>query len=244
MTTIKNTDNEIRRFAVFDIDGTVFRWQLYHELFDSLHRRGVITNEDAEPIYAARRSWRDRKSSFSDYELLLVAVMEKKILGIKESLLIEAVDEIIARHGEHAYRYTTELIKELKNKGYSIIAISGSQHQAVVRFAAIHNIDIAYGVHYKTENGIIVEQIAPVYGRKAEILQMLVKEHNLSWDESYGVGDTSTDAAMLSLVQHPIAFNPDEKLYAQARDERWPIVVERKNMIYRLESDGNSFVLA
>ena len=35
----------MKQFAVFDIDGTIFRWQLYHELFDALVDERIITPE-------------------------------------------------------------------------------------------------------------------------------------------------------------------------------------------------------
>jgi len=72
------------------------------------------------------------------------------------------------------------------------------------------------------------------------LLKQLVEQNNLDWTDSYAVGDTSGDSAMLELVQHPIAFNPDAKLLTIAKEKGWKIVVERKSMAYTLEknSDG------
>lgn len=233
-----------KKFAVFDIDGTIFRWQLYHELFDELYRSNVLSDEDVAPVFAARDAWRDRKAGFDAYEMTLVRTMEERIVGVKESVLTTAADTIIALRGHHTYRYTTQLIDELKSQGYSILAISGSQQQIVERFATHHGIDIARGRQHEIKDGIITDIVKPVYGHKAEILHELVETHHLSWDDSYAVGDTGSDRDILELVTHPIAFNPDEKLFSRARKEGWTIVVERKNMIYRLEPHGNTFVLA
>lgn len=232
------------RFAVFDIDGTIFRWQLYHEMFDELYRRGHFSEEAVKPIFAARDDWRDRKASFGDYELALVDTMETEIIGLAESVLIEAADTIISSQGNHVYRYTTELLGRLKEAGYTIMAISGSQQQVVDKFAALYGIEITYGRRHDIENGIITGRGPAVYGHKAEILKKLVAEHQLDWDDSYAIGDTGSDIDMLELVTHPIAFNPDQKLYQCAREEKWKIVVERKNIIYELSSDGNTFILA
>lgn len=232
------------RFAVFDIDGTVFRWQLYHELFDEFHRRRLVSDADVAPVFAARDAWRDRKASFEAYELKLIGTMERRIVGLHESTLIEAADAVIATRGNHTYRYTTKLVRSLKADGYTIIAISGSHQQIVERFAALHGIDIVYGRQHEIAHGIITNNVQSIYGRKGEILRELVEQHQLSWDESYAVGDTGSDADILELVARPIAFNPDETLYARARRENWTIVVERKNMIYKLEPHGNTFVLA
>lgn len=233
-----------KKFAVFDIDGTIFRWQLYHELFDEFHRRGIVSNEDFLPIFTARSDWRDKKIAFEAYEEMLVKSMERCIVGISESTLIEAADQIIASKGNQTYRYTTQLISELKEKGYTILAISGSHQQAIERFASLHGIDIAYGRTHTIRGGLVTSETRQVYGFKAEILRQLVDEHQLDWGDSYAIGDTKSDADMMELVTNPIAFNPDQALYERARKEHWPIVIERKNMIYKLESNGNTFVLA
>ena len=55
------------------------------------------------------------------------------------------------------------------------------------------------------------------------------------WSGSVGVGDSESDIPMLSTVERPIAFNPTRNLYEHAVEHAWPVVVERKNMIYKLE---------
>lgn len=234
----------MKKFAVFDIDGTIFRWQLYHELFDELYRLKIISEEEAGPVFRARDAWRERKLSFSDYEIRLVMSMERSIVGLEESVLIEAAESIIKARGSHIYHYTTQLLRQLKDQGYLIMAISGSQQQIIEKFASLHGIDISYGKKHEIVDGKIVGSKHQVYGRKAEILTELVGKHGLSWEESYAVGDTNTDSDMLELVENPIAFNPDKNLYERARKEGWKIVVERKNIVYELSSNGNTFVLA
>jgi phosphoserine phosphatase len=48
---------------------------------------------------------------------------------------------------------------------------------------------------------------------------------------------------MLEMVEHPLVFNPDKKMFTIARDHHWPVVVERKNMIYELEPADDSYAL-
>lgn len=234
----------MKKFAVFDIDGTVFRWQLYHQLFDELYSRGHLTEGAVAPVVSARDAWRERKASFSTYEEALVAAMEKEIIGLPESALIEASEAIINTHGSHIYRYTTDLIASLKEQGYFILAVSGSQQQIIDKFAALYDINATHGRRYEVEDGIITGNGEPVYGKKAEILKELVATHQLDWSDSYAIGDTGSDADMMELVTSPIAFNPDQNLYVRARQEGWKIVVERKSIIYELNPNGNTFVLA
>lgn len=234
----------MKKFAAFDIDGTIFRWQLYHELYDELYRLGHIDQQVVAPVIAARDNWQNRQSSFGDYEEALVRSMEASLIGLPESALIQAASTIIDSRGSHVYLYTTDLLQKLKSQGYTILAISGSQQQVVERFAALYDIDIAYGRRHEVTDGIFTGAGQPIYGQKAQILTRLVEQHQLDWADSYAIGDTDSDGDMMELVANPIAFNPDQKLYDRARKEGWKIVVERKNIIYELSNNGNSFVLA
>jgi phosphoserine phosphatase len=49
---------------------------------------------------------------------------------------------------------------------------------------------------------------------------------------------------MLGMVEHPVAFNPSQKLFREAERRGWKIVIERKNMIYELEKAGAGYRLA
>ena len=69
---------------------------------------------------------------------------------------------------------------------------------------------------------------------KAAILKRAVEKENLTFKDSVGVGDTESDASMLSLVDEPIAFNPNRALYRHAKQHEWKIIVERKDVIYEI----------
>ena len=70
---------------------------------------------------------------------------------------------------------------------------------------------------------------------KAGILQRAVEKEGLTLAHSIGVGDTESDVAFLKLVERPICFNPNKKLYDYAKRKGWEVVVERKDMIYFLQ---------
>jgi HAD superfamily hydrolase (TIGR01490 family) len=235
----------IRKFAAFDIDGTIFRWQLYHELFDILLESQLIDATLGANVIEARNKWKDRAISYEDYENILVDANQSGVVGMREDRLIEIADMIMSIHGNKVYTYTKALIRKLQLEGYIVIAISGSHQQLVERFAALHHIDIAYGRQHEVVDGILTDKVKVVFGRKAEIMHEMVAKHNLSWEDSYAIGDSGSDIAMLELVTHPIAFNPDHRLLEHARKEHWKIVVERKSIAYTLESDiDGTYILA
>ncbi|MBX4191162.1 hypothetical protein KW794_03685, partial [Candidatus Saccharibacteria bacterium] len=55
-----------RPFAVFDIDGTLIRWQLYHSTADTLARLGHIEPKLHQTIKDARMVWKRRAGEFGD----------------------------------------------------------------------------------------------------------------------------------------------------------------------------------
>ena len=69
---------------------------------------------------------------------------------------------------------------------------------------------------------------------KAEILKRAVEKEKLTLKGSVGVGDTESDIAFLKMVEKPICFNPNQKLYKYAKRAGWKIVVERKDVVYSL----------
>ncbi|MDB5167534.1 MAG: HAD-superfamily subfamily hydrolase [Candidatus Saccharibacteria bacterium] len=229
-----------KKFAVFDIDGTIFHWQFFHELFDELVEAGVIDASIAHPVLEDRKKWRQGSLDWSVYETGLVKALNVGIVGIDKQLLEEISDRIITVKGKVLYHYTRDLLRELQSQGYTTIVISGSQQTLVERFARTYKIDIALGLDYEFSDDKLVAIKREIYGQKDTLLKQVVAEHGLDWHDSYAVGDTSGDAGMLELVDNPIAFNPDSKLLAIAKEKGWKIVVERKSMAYTLEknSDG------
>ena len=45
---------------------------------------------------------------------------------------------------------------------------------------------------------------------------------------------------MLSIVEHPIVFNPTFELYEKAVENGWPMTIERKNVIYTMSAQPNA----
>lgn len=235
-----------RPFAVFDIDGTIIRWQLYHAIADELVKQGHLDQADYQKVREARMTWKQRshETSYQDYEHALIQFFETAVKGIKVETLKQACGTVLDRYKDQVYTYTRDLIKELKDRDYLLFAISASQDMIVQLVAMYYGFDDSGGSVYKVKGGRFTGQSEILRSeRKPEFLQQLVDKHNASWQGSIAVGDSEGDIAMLSAVEQPIAFNPTKDLFEHARSQGWRIVVERKNMIYELEPEGESYVL-
>lgn len=235
-----------RPFAVFDIDGTIVRWQLYHALADELARDGEFDPEQYKKVKAARMEWKTRASSasFKEYEQMLVDIFTMTLTDISVNKLNQASKAVIDEYKDQVYTYTRGLIADLKAKNYLIFAISASPEQIVKMLADYYQFDDAAGSIYEVKNDHFTGERDVLLGqRKTELLEGMVKKHGGDWHGSLAVGDSESDIALLSAVEQPIAFNPTQALFDHAWQQSWPIVIERKNVIYRLETQGGDYRL-
>lgn len=226
-----------RKFAVFDIDGTIFRSSLLIETMHELIARGLFPRA-AERVYAAAyRQWLDRKGSYDDYLDRVVVAFHRYIRGVPVAAYRRIAAEVVAFHKDRTYRYTRDLVKDLKRRGYFLIAISNSKREVVGAFARRLGFHAFYGRLLEvdrrgrfTGNSAVPEE---EYDKEL-ILRRAIREHNLDLRGSVGVGDTESDIAFLKHVARPICFNPNSTLYRIAKRRGWKVVVERKDVIYHL----------
>ena len=235
-----------RPFAVFDIDGTLIRWQLYHATADALVRLGYVDKKEYQAIKDARMAWkrRDSEDAFKAYEGQLVRLYEEILLGLKPEQYDEAAQAVFDEYKDQVYRYTRDLIRELKAKDYMLFAISGSQTEIVGKIARYYGFDDHIGTYYERHEGKFTGTRKLHAGSKHVILDELVKKHDVTYKASVAVGDSEGDISMLQAVEVPIAFNPTKKLFEAAKTHGWKVVVERKNMVYELEAEDGRYYLS
>jgi HAD superfamily hydrolase (TIGR01490 family) len=224
-------------FAVFDIDGTLIRWQLYHATTDALVRLGYVDKDRYQSIKDSRMAWkrRDDDDAFKTYESQLVAMYEQTLHELTPKQYDEAARLVFEEYKDQVYRYTRDLIRHLKEQGYLLFAISGSQTEIVALIAHYYGFDDFVGTDYERSEGRFTGNAKLHAGKKHLVLKELVDKHDASYKGSIGVGDSEGDISMLDAVEQPIAFNPTKKLFEVAKANAWPVVIERKNMIYRME---------
>lgn len=233
-------------FAVFDIDGTLIRWQLFHALVDGLVKAGLINAKQYEVVREARMAWKRRvhEEAFSKYEGIMVELFDSFLPTIKATELDAVIESVFEEYKDQTYRYTKKLIQDLKKQDYLLFAVSGSPAQIIDKLAAYYGFDDWVGAEYPVENGHFTGKKYIPVGKKHLVLQELVEKHDCNFVGSIAVGDSGGDISMLELAEKPIAFNPDAKLYDVARKNNWRIVVERKNVIYNLDAGSGTYVLA
>ena len=234
------------KFAVFAIDVTLIRWQLYHAVVDRLAKLGLLGEGASQELHSARMVWKNREhsDSFSQYEQTLITIYEQSLKNLDAKTFDEVAEQIAKEYKDQVYTYTRDLCAKLKNDDYKLLAISGSHQELVGHIAKNYGFDDWVGTEYKRKGNRFTGEKFIASHNKKTILESLMKKHGLSLEESVAVGDSGSDIPMLEMAESPITFNPDKKLLQKAKAKGWKIVVERKNVVYELEKENDEYILA
>jgi len=225
-----------RKLAIFDLDGTLYRWQLFHEVVFVLKEQGMFPADAAQKLDDAYAAWNNRQMSFSVYERQVIDTLIGSLTDIPPSTFDAAAREVSERSGRKTYRYTLALMKQLKAEGYFLLAVSGSQQEVAELFARKFEFDDCIGSLYEREGDHFTGNIIRfVPHNKHTLVKEYAETHGFTLTDSVAVGDSDGDISMLELVDHPIAFNPNDGLLNAAEKHGWKVVVERKNVALTLE---------
>ena len=228
---------EKRKLAIFDVDGTIFRSSLLIQLVERIIEKGAFP-KDAQKVYDREHTkWLDREGDYEEYIMAVVDAFRKHIKGIHYGILADAAEEMVEEQWKRTYRYTRDLIKELKAKDYFLLAVSHSPKTVLDKFCPKLGFNKSYGFVYELGpqdlfTGSIIDEHL-IYN-KSNVVKRAVEKENLSLQYSVGVGDTESDIPFLEMVAKPICFNPNEKLYRTAKRLGWEVRVERKDVVYEL----------
>lgn len=237
---------KVRPFAVFDIDGTLIRWQLYHAVADELARRGHFGVIEYQAVRQARMTWkkREHEDSFKAYEKALVNLVDQAMAGLEVQELQSACKTVIEEYKDQVYTYTRDLIRKLRADGYLLFTISASQSEIVKMLAEYYDFDDYGGSEYEVINGVYTGKKEVLKSeRKPEYLELLAQKHGATYSGSVAVGDSEGDIPMLEAVEQSVAFNPTKQLFEHAFSKKWKIVVERKNVVYELQPGHGTYKL-
>lgn len=228
----------MKKVAVFDIDGTIFRGSLLIELVEVLIDRKIFP-ADAKRLYQQEKiKWLDRKGDYESYVNAVISAFTKHLKGVTYGEFKDVADVVVDRYKDRVYRYTRDLVSDLRKRGYYLLAISHSPKGVVEGFAKKLGFNKVYGLFYDLGptdrfTGTVGE--SHLIHNKGTILKRAIEKEGLTLKGSVGVGDTESDISFLELVENPICFNPNKKLHTYGKRAGWKIVVERKDVIYKLQ---------
>lgn len=234
----KNTsDVKQRKVAVFDVDGTIFRSSLLIQLVERLIQDGLFPASVRKGYAREYTQWLDREGGYQDYIEAVVWAFKNHLKGVPYAAFAKASEEVVNEQWKHVYRYTRDLITDLKKRDFFLLAVSHSPKTVLDKFCPRLGFDKVYGTLYETgpqEQFTGEAMDSHLIMNKANILKRAVEKEGLTLRHSVGVGDTEADISFLEMVARPICFNPNASLYSHAKRMKWKVVVERKDVVYEL----------
>jgi len=132
-------------------------------------------------------------------------------------------DAMVART---VYPRAVELVREHEARGHVVAIVSGAT-KFVVRPLA-ERLGVKHFLYTRLEveggrfTGRVVEPICFEEG-KIYWIQHFIERHGIDLAKSFFYTDSITDLPLLDLVGHPVAVNPDPRLYRMALRRRWPV---------------------
>lgn len=226
-----------KKVAFFDIDGTVFRSSLLVRLVEELSRLGIFPTVAKQGYQKELLKWQNREGSYDAYINAVVKTFLLHIKGVHYGTFLGAGRQVVAQHRKQVYRFTRDLILNLKRDKYFIVAISQSPKAVLDIFCQEYGFDKVYGRIYEIgPTDCFTGQVEGehIIANKANIVKRVQETESVTMAESIAVGDTDGDIPMLELVEQPICFNPSATLFAHAQRMGWKVYVERKDVVYEL----------
>jgi len=119
------------------------------------------------------------------------------------------------------------LVRQHKEQGDTLLVITATNSfitRPIVRAFGIDHLLATdpkiVGGRYTTE----IQGIPCFQDGKVKRLEQWLRQHNQSLDGSCFYSDSANDLALMELVGHPVAVDPDEQLAAVARQRAWKII--------------------
>lgn len=231
--------------AFFDIDGTIFRNSLMIEHFQKLINFEVIDPAIWHTkVKSAYEEWEKRFGDFEEYLEILARVYLDELKGVNRDYIEFIAAHVIEVNGDMVYKYSRDQIEWHKSQNHKVFFISGSPDFLVSEMAAKYDVTEYRGTLYMVDDkNEFTGQIKKMWDSdsKQKVLNELISKYNIDLENSYAYGDTIGDLSMLRMMGNPVAINPNKALFDHIKREKdladkTTIIVERKNVVYKLDS--------
>jgi len=211
--------------AIFDLDNTLLTGDSDHGWGEFLIKKNMVDKtlyqNKNEQFY---RQYKEGKLDIHKYSEFSFQPLTEHSMSDLEILHKEFMkDVILPMIGNKA----TQLIKFHQKQGHTLLVITATNSfitQPIVKSFGIQNI---LATEPKISNGHYVNEIdgIPCF-QEGKVLRLKnwLKGNELDLTGSYFYTDSHNDLALMELVDHPIAVDPDDMLRRIALSKGWKII--------------------
>jgi phosphoserine phosphatase len=232
-TFSKEQNVQNKRKALFiDVDGTLIRWVYCDYWVRACVEHGLFSKHILIELDKKFVDYKARKILFGEYVQTMLDSIRKPgtLKGSSVSAMIEVCDELAREAHVRTHVITTELIATAHQCNYFIAFISGSPTIALKSLMKYFpGVEVCLGSECIEEEGVYTGELDDLVVRcKDSAVRRLAELYNLNLEHSIAIGDSPSDAKMFQVVSHPVVLNPNTELDKIARENAWPIVIEKK----------------
>lgn len=216
----------------FDIDGTISRNDSLELLISEAVKRDLLPTAKEEVFEKMHQLWKNREVGFEDY-LKNVIELISYLKFFSYDILKKLAHDAIQNNGSYFYLFPWMLLLNLKALGYKLIAISGApEFMAKMYLDKICLFpDEVNGSKYTFKDNVFTGELdISILQNKGGFIEK--KYRNLfDFENCIALGDTISDASMFHKISKVVAINPTHALAVEAKTNKWPVIVERKDLV-------------
>jgi HAD superfamily hydrolase (TIGR01490 family) len=213
--------------SFFDVDGTLVRTNLLHPTFFYLSNQPNPIRSLLSLARAAAGAPRMALAEVVDrrrFNELLFSSYK----GISEDRLHILADEAFnASIRKAVYPGARDLVQRCRAEGHEVVLVSGGLDFLMQRLAAHLGATAWIANRLEMHDGYATGRLVrPVVAgpEKARLIREWAKARGEDLGACFAYSDSYSDVAMLSVVGHPCAINPDLRLAKLARTYDWPVI--------------------
>ena len=184
-----------KKLIIFDVDGVIFRSQL---LLSFSRYSGILNYLKAFYLCFL----------FIISSLNIRVLLEKIYINIKG---LKEEDLWRVYHRMKIIENAEGTIREISNKGHIVALISSGVPDIMIKdLTEKLHADCGYGIEVKIIDGICTGEIGGLLSHsegKIQIVEKLLKEHNITWEDVVVVGDDRNNIDVMELAKISIGFN-------------------------------------
>ncbi len=213
------------KLALFDLDNTLLAGDSDHGWGNWLCDKGIVDkayyqqkNDEFYQNYIAGNL------NVTDYlSFTLTVLKEHSIAQLNEwhkAFMQEVIEPIILKKAE-------ELLARQRRQGYKLVIVTATNRFVTAPIAKRLKVDDLIATECEIKNNKYTGEVinTPCFQEGKVIrVKSWLKQHNASMAGSYFYSDSINDLPLLSIVDNPVAVDPDDKLRAIAEKNHWSVI--------------------
>ena len=217
--------------AIFDLDNTLLSGDSDYLWGQYLSKQGLVNAKEYEK--ENQRFYDEYKQGTLDiYAFLKFSFRPLAdhnldlLLDIRKKFIAECILPLIPD-------VSRTLLEEHKKLNHTVLIITATNlfvAEPIAKELAVDHI-IATQAEFKNNRYTGEVEGTPCFQEgKVTRLNIWLKSHNESLDNSWFYSDSHNDLPLLKLVTHPVAVDPDKILEQYANDRGWPVISLTSNL--------------